>query len=114
MYAASPLAFACLVASLFCACALTQPNPPNVLTPEGEKVVVVPTLANLTDCRSAGMITARAASVFGKVDMTEDQTVDARNKAAKLGGNRVMRREATEPVAEPGTRSYEAFICPVG
>jgi hypothetical protein len=109
---ARPFALVFLIASLVGACDLVQPNPPNVLTPEGEKVVVVATLADLTNCHSAGMITARAASVFGKVDLKTDQEVDARNKAAKLGGNRVMRREATEPVAEPGTRSYEAFICP--
>jgi len=105
------LMMAALTASL-AACSLIQPNPPNELTPEGKQVRVIERASDTAACRSLGKITGRAASVVGKVDVVEDQTVDARNKAAKAGGNAILRRENPSPVAEPGTQAFEVFLCP--
>ena len=97
--------------ALVMSCSAMAPNPPNTLTPEGEKVTPVDRPADVAKCRSLGKVIGRAASVFGKVDLATDQLVDARNKAAKLGANRLVRRGEDQPIAEPGTASFEAFLC---
>jgi hypothetical protein len=86
-------------------------NPPHSLTETGTRVRIADQAAEALDCRSLGMIRARAASILGKVDIETDQQVDARNKAAALGANMVIARQEPLPVAEPGSRLYEAFLC---
>lgn len=101
-----------ILTAALAACSLFQPNPPNELTPEGGQVRVIEQASEVAACRSLGKITGRAASVMGKADVAEDQTVDARNKAAKAGGNAILRRENPAPVAEPGSQAFEVFLCP--
>jgi hypothetical protein len=110
-----PLKFLFLAVSLtasLAACSWVQPNPPHELTPEGKQVRVVERASDVAACRSLGKITGRAASVVGKADVVEDETIDARNKAAKAGGNAIIRRENPAPVAEPGTQAFEVYLCP--
>lgn len=97
-------------ASSLAACSLVQPNPPNELTAGGKKVRVIERAADVAACRSLGNVTGRAASIMGKVDIAEDEAVDARNKAAQAGGNAIIRRD--NPVPEPGAQVFEVFLCP--
>ena len=90
-----------------------QPNPPNELTPEGKQVRLV-RASDVAQCRNLGTITARAASIFGKVDVAEDQAVDARNKAAKMGGNAIVKfikSAESPPINEPGAQTFTVYLC---
>jgi hypothetical protein len=93
------------------ACGLMRPNPPNELTPAGQRVRLVERAADVAGCVNLGTISARAASVFGKVDLAEDQAVMARNKAAKMGGNAIVKSEAALQIQEPGGQTFTVYLC---
>ena len=93
------------------ACSYAEPNAPNTLTVDGARVRVAEKPTEVIECKSLGLLTARAASVLGKTDLVADQQVNARNKAAAFGGDTVIVRANALPVAEPGAQTYEAFLC---
>ena len=78
---------------------------PVALTPEGERVAVLATLADAEQCKELGTVHAAASSAMSNEDT---RLLNARNRAGALGGNRILlgRIEIT------GVQEFRVFRCP--
>jgi hypothetical protein len=81
---------------------------PVTLTPEGERVLVLEPPFNLRECQYLGRIQASATNLRG--DVEAQRLVNARNRAAALGGNRIV----VGLVQLLGAREFEVYQCPPG
>ena len=80
---------------------------PNIaLTLEGEKVLLVELPRALNDCEELGTIKASGTGVSPDGD---PRTVKARNKAARLGGNRII----VDSILLAGQFKYRVYYCPL-
>ncbi len=79
------------------------------LSPGGERVRVVEE-HQVRDCEALGTVTASASSLMGSV--TESRRLNARNKAAAKGGNRIVL--ATADFYLGTRRNYRVYRCPEG
>ncbi len=76
------------------------------LEPGGAKVLVIERPLEVKGCDSLGNVSGNASSLLG--DVEAERTINARNRAATLGGNRVVPRQVTLL----GAREFEVFYCP--
>lgn len=81
---------------------------PVKLTPEGEQVQVLEPPFNLRDCQYLGRIQASATDLRG--DVEAQRLINARNRAAARGGNRIL----VGSVELLGAREFEVYQCPPG
>lgn len=93
-----------LAALIVVGCAAT----PVMLTPEGEQVLVLEPPFNLRDCQYLGRIQASASNLRG--DVEAQRLINARNRAAARGGNRIL----PGSVQLLGAREFEVYQCPAG
>ena len=103
----TPFAALLTLAALQAGCSFVQ------LTPGGEDVVIRST-ADIAQCESIGVVTAKTQSRVvierGAASVQSELNVLARNEAATLGGNAIV------PIGEPveGSQSFRAYRCDDG
>lgn len=78
------------------------------LTPEGEKVAVAASPGQMRHCESLGRITAYSTNL--EQDVEKQRLINARNKAAQMGGNRIVAGQAT--LMTVGGREFDVYRCP--
>ena len=86
------------------ACSPTQVK----LTPEGEKVAVAASFYQVRNCEPLGRITASSTNL--DQDPETQRTINARNKAAQRGGNRIVGGQAT--LMTVGGGEFDGYRCP--
>jgi hypothetical protein len=95
-----PYASLLVVILLVTGCAARQVE----LTERGKRVRPVPSRAEVWDCKELGVVYASSSSAIH----SGTRLVNARNKAAELGGNRILPGR----IDVFGEREFQVFLCP--
>jgi hypothetical protein len=101
-----------LLTASVAACRVQVVNPPHELTPEGAQVVLVERRIEVLPCTQLGAIQGRASSVF-RSDILKDIQIDARNKAAYQGANRIIQKPSYLLIRnqEMSSAVYDMYLC---